>query len=77
MLYFNTMFNLLWVSCCRKSVNLSRLCSAEGTQDYFILVRQGLIPFSESQNQYDFGQLLLISSGFTLVLSICGEEIGV
>lgn len=39
-------------------------------------MRQGLLPFSESQNQYDFDQLLFISCRFTLVLSICREEIG-
>lgn len=38
---------------------------------------QGLIPFSESQNQYDFDQVLFISSRFTLVLRICREEIGI
>lgn len=78
----NRCFNLIQcsnppsVSCCRKSVNLSWLRSAEGKWDYFISMRQGLLPFSESQNQYDFDQLLFISSRFTLVLSICREEIG-
>lgn len=70
-------FNPHWVSRRRKSVNLSWLRSAEGKWDYFISMRQGLIPFSESQNQYDFDQLLFISSGFTLALSICREEIGI
>lgn len=65
------------VSWCRKSVNLSWLHSAKGKWDYFISTRQGLIPFSESQNQYDFDQPLFISSRFTLVLSICREEIGI
>lgn len=65
------------VSYCRKSVNLSWLGTAEGKWDHFISTRQGLIPFSESQNQYDFDQLLFISLRFTLLLSICREEIGI
>lgn len=60
-----------------QSVNLSWLRSAEGKWDYFVSMRQGLIPLSESQNQYDFDQLLFISSRFIVVLSICREEIGI
>lgn len=35
------------------------------------------MPFSESQNQYDFDQVLFIRCRFTLGLSICGEKIGI
>ena len=46
-----------------------------GMWDYFISMKLEVIALSYSQNQYDFEQLLFISSTFTFMHSTCRGEI--